>query len=305
MSFSPDKDIVDLSGKVILVTGGNAGLGFESVLQLTKHNPQTIIMASRSQDKAEAAMKEIQITVPKANIKFLQIDISSFASIKKAAALVIEQFDRLDILLNNAGFVAASTGLTEDGYELHFGTNHMGPALLTRLLLPLLDKTSKLPDSDVRVVQLASEARQIAPKGGILFDQLKTPCEKIAGRALYGQSKLANIYFIKALATRYSSIKCVSLHPGAVKTNIMESTVKKYSYIAWLLRIIINLVTVDVHTGALGQLWASAGRASEIKSGAYYIPLKKEITTSELVNNTELAEKLWNWTEKEFTDRGL
>ncbi|KAF2846644.1 NAD(P)-binding protein [Plenodomus tracheiphilus IPT5] len=304
MSFSPDKDIGDLSGKVILVTGGNAGLGKESVIQLAKHNPQTIIMASRSQGKAEAAIKEIQATVPKANIQFLQIDLSSFASIQKAAASVIEQYDRLDILLNNAGLWAPSTGLTEDGYEVQFGTNHMGPALFTRLLLPLLEKTSELPDSDVRVVQLGSDAHQFAPKEGILFDQLKTPCEQIAGRALYGQSKLANIYFIKALATRYPKIKCVSLHPGVVQTNIMDDTMKKYPYIAWLLKFIFGFIAVDVHKGALGQLWASTGKASEIKSGAYYVPLKKEVKTKK-VEDTELAEKLWNWTEKEFTDRGL
>lgn len=304
MSFTPDKDIPDLSGKVILVTGGNSGLGRESVLQLAKHHPRQIIMASRSQVKAEAAIAEIEALVPDAKIAFLPVDLASFASIKKAAASVIQEYDRLDVLLNNAGMMGVPPGLTEDGYEAHFGSNHMGPALLTKLLLPLLSKTSEEPDSDVRIVQLSSSGYQWSPAGGLQFDQLKTPWDKVSARARYGQSKLANIYFSKTMAKRHPKIKCVSLHPGVVNTSIFENTRDSYWYFAWAINLIVRLFFTDVSKGALGQLWAAVGKADELKSGAYYEPLKKEIK-NKVLEDEELAEKLWNWQEKEFAEHGI
>jgi NAD(P)-dependent dehydrogenase (short-subunit alcohol dehydrogenase family) len=304
MSFSPDKDIPSLTGKVIIVTGGNSGLGKESILQLAKHNPRQIIMAARSQSKAEAAIVEIETAVPGTKIAFLPLDLSSFNSIKKAAASVLQQYDRLDVLLNNAGLFGVPPGLTEDGYEMQFGSNHMGPALFTRLLLPLLEKTSQLPDSDVRVVQLSSEGYQFAPKGGILFPRLKTEMADIPGNPRYAQSKLANLYFIKALAKRYPKILCVALHPGVVNTSILNNTLDNYSSIRWLLKIGIKLFLTDVRTGALGQLWAATGRAEELETGAYYIPLKKRVQ-NKLVDDDALAEELWDWTEKEFLAHGL
>ncbi|EAT82759.2 hypothetical protein SNOG_09494 [Parastagonospora nodorum SN15] len=275
MSFSPDEDIPSLAGKVILVTGGNSGLGKETILQLAKHEPRQIIMAARSQSRAEDAIKEIEIAVPGSRIAFLALDLSSFASIKKAAASVLQEYDRLDVLLNNAGLFGVPPGLTEDGYEMQFGSNHMGPALFTRLLLPLLEKTSELPDSDVRVIQLSSEGYKFAPKGGILFPRLRTEMAEISGNARYAQSKLANLYFIKSMANRYPKI-------------------------IW-----IRLFFTDVQTGALGQLWAATGRADELESGAYYTPLKKRICGVDLVNDDALAEKLWEWTEKQFVSCGL
>jgi NAD(P)-dependent dehydrogenase (short-subunit alcohol dehydrogenase family) len=305
MSFSPDKDIPSLTGKVILVTGGNSGLGKESILQLAKHKPRQIIMAARSQGRAEAAIEEIETAVPGAKIAFIALDLSSFNSIKKAAASVLQQYDRLDVLLNNAGLFGVPPGLTEDGYEMQFGSNHMGPALFTRLLLPLLERTSQLPNSDVRVVQLSSEGYQFAPKGGILFPRLKTEMADVSGNARYAQSKLANLYFIKALAKRYPKITCVALHPGVVNTSILKTTLSNYPSLAWMFRIGIRLFFTDVQTGALGQLWAATGRAEELETGAYYTPLKKRVHGIKLVDDDILAEELWNWTEDQFLAHGL
>lgn len=305
MSFSPDKDIPSLAGKVILVTGGNSGLGKESILQLAKHKPRQIIMAARSQSRAEAAIEEIETAVPRAKIASLALDLSSFDSIKKAAASVLQQYDRLDVLLNNAGLFGVLPGLTEDGYEMQFGSNHMGPALLTRLLLPLLERTSQLPNGDVRVVQLSSDGYQFAPKGGILFPLLKTEMADVSGRARYAQSKLANLYFVKALAKRYPKMLCVALHPGVVNTSILKTTMNNYPSIAWIFNIGIRLFFTDVQTGALGQLWAATGRAEELETGAYYTPLKKRVHGNKLVDDDILAEELWDWTEEQFLAHGL
>lgn len=299
MSFTPATDIPDLSEKVILVTGGNSGLGRESILQLAKHNPRQLIMASRSQEKAEAAIREIEAVVPGAKIAFLSVDLASFDSIQKAAQSVTQEYDRLDVLLNNAGMMGAPPGLTQDGYEAHFGSNHMGPALLTKLLLPLMEKTSQAPNSDVRIVQVSSGGYEWSPAGGFLFEQLKTPMESVSARVRYGQSKLANIYFSKTLAKRYPTIKCVSLHPGVVNTGIIVHTRNSYWYFAWVINLIVRLFFTDVSKGALGQLWAAVGKSEELKSGTYYEPLKKEVT-NKVLEDEELANKLWDWQEKEF-----
>ncbi|KAH6869317.1 hypothetical protein B0T10DRAFT_451168, partial [Thelonectria olida] len=196
MRFSPEEHIPDLSGKVIIVTGSSSGLGKESVLQLVKHNPATIYLTARTATRGNAAIQEIEQAVPAAKnkIKFLELDLASFASIKRAADSFLSQSERLDVLMNNAGLMAAPPGLTTDGYEVQFGSNYLGPALFTKLLLPTLAKTAGLQGGDVRVVNLSSELFKQAPREGILLSRCKTSLDGISGLARYGQSKLADYY---------------------------------------------------------------------------------------------------------------
>lgn len=172
-SFNPEKDIPSLDGKVILITGGsscrhsatphsvltltgNTGLGKETVLQLAKHNPKEIFLAARTQSKAEAAIAEIKGAVPNANITYLPLDLASLPSVKKAADEFKSRSDQLDILINNAGIMATPYEKTKEGYEIQFGTNHVGHAMFTKLLLPTLLKTAEQPGADVRVVNVSS-----------------------------------------------------------------------------------------------------------------------------------------------------
>ncbi|KAH6984286.1 hypothetical protein BKA56DRAFT_614035 [Ilyonectria sp. MPI-CAGE-AT-0026] len=141
--FNPDKDIPNLSGKVILVTGGNNGLGKETVLQLSKHEPAHIFLAARSEAKALPAIEEMCKAVPDAApITFIPLDLASFDSIKQAAASFKAQSSQLHVLINNAGIMGTPAGTTKEGYEVQFGTNYVGHALLTKLLLPMLDKNA-------------------------------------------------------------------------------------------------------------------------------------------------------------------
>lgn len=166
-SFEPQKDVPSLQGKVILVTGGNIGLGKQAILEYAQHGPRQIWLAARNLDKAKAAADEIQSQAPDAPIKLLRLDLESFESVNEAAKTFAAESDRLDILMLNAGIMASTPGLTEQGYAIQFGTNHMGHALLTKLLLPVLDKTAKSgTDADVRVVSLSSTAHRMLPKGG-------------------------------------------------------------------------------------------------------------------------------------------
>ena len=190
-SFRPDHDIPDLSDKVILVTGGNAGLGFETIKHLAKHRPAHIYLAARSAEKAEKAIQDIrQSEDATAPISFLPLDLSSFDSIKSAVAKLQQSESRLDILINNAGIMMTAEGLTQEGYETQFGTNVMGHALLTQLLLPILTQTASI--SEVRVVTLSSASEAMAPSDIYKFDELKSTMSNRSTQARYCISKIGN-----------------------------------------------------------------------------------------------------------------
>ncbi|KAG9946435.1 NAD(P)-binding protein, partial [Aureobasidium melanogenum] len=305
MPFNPATDIPDLSGKVIIVTGGSSGLGKESVHQLVKHNPAKVYLAARTSQRGNAAIEEIVSDVPSARgkIHYLEIDMASFASVKRASNLILAENDRLDILMNNAGLADTSSGLTTDGYEIQFGTNYMGPTLFTKLLLPLLQETAKQPNSDVRIINLSSEIFKQAPKQGIIFADLKTPMQKTGSIAKYGQSKLGNYLFTKVCAQKYPAIKSVALHPGVVNTGIWDNMFKK-PYVGRAMSVFLTPFLTNVHDGARRQLWASTANSTEVRSGAFYTPKGSEYTQA-ILKNDKLANELWDWTQKEFAKHGF
>lgn len=296
--FDLQKDIPPLDGKVILVTGGNSGLGKQSVLELSRHKPAQIWLTARNLEKARAAEEEIRLKVPEAPIKLLELDLASFDSIKKAAKIFLAETDRLDILMLNAGIMATPPGLTKDGYELQFGTNHMGHALLTELLLPLLLKTSESsPDHDVRVVSLSSTGHAMLAKGAFNFDTLKTKAEAIGGLNRYFQSKLANVLFAKQLAKLYPQLTVAAVHPGVVNTNLAEGATSIPKIVEWLVKLGKCLLT-SVDQGVKNQLWACVSK--DVKSGEYYQPVGVSGKVSDDGKDAELAERLWEWTQAEL-----
>lgn len=300
------KDIPDLSGKVILVTGANSGLGLQSVLDLARHGPKEIWLTSRTTDKAEQAIKEIKKEVPSANLKSLSLDLSSFDSIKSAARSFTQSSQRIDVLLLNAGIMASDAGLTKDGYEVQFGTNHVGHALLTKLLTPILDRTAKEPGSDVRVVVLTSAATAMAPKDGIEFDTLKTQQEPMGTWTRYGQSKLANALFARQLAKLHPTWTVTAIHPGVVTTNLSRHVQDRYWWAKGLMPI-ANLLLTTVQQGALNQLWGSTAPKGDINSGEMYFPVA-DLTGGRrgpFVKDDALAQKLWDWTEQELKGQEL
>jgi NAD(P)-dependent dehydrogenase (short-subunit alcohol dehydrogenase family) len=304
--FNPDKDIPDLSSKTIIVTGGNIGLGKETILQLSKHNPSKLYLAARSRAKFDTAMKDILKVNPSAetSVSFLELDLASFASIKRAADTVLTSSPRLDLLINNAGVMALPPGLTEDGYEIQFGTNHMGHALLTKLLMPLLLKTANEPGLDVRIINLTSAGEGLAPKGGFLPEKATTKMESHHSYVRYGHSKLANVLFTKELAKRYPNITSVSIHPGRVQTNLLNHFFENLTFTSVFQKMYDFFDSVSVEKGVYNQLWAAVADKDKVKNGEYYAPVGKGGGQSAAGKDMALAEKLWEWQEAEFAKKG-
>lgn len=305
--FSPATQIPDLAGKVIIVTGGTAGLGRESVLQLSKHNPARLYLTARSPSKASSTIAGIKALVPNAEITPLEMDLASLASVKRAAERILAENDRLDVLMNNAGIMAVPPALTEDGYEIQFGTNHMGHALFTLLLLPLLQRTAAASSTapPPRVVNLSSAGHMLAPSGGFLPSDAKTDMSSFHTLRRYGHSKLANVLFTKELARRNPAVLTCAVHPGRVESQLANQWKgERLNFLALMQRGVDVFIRAPVEKGAVVQLWAAVGEG--VQTGVYYNnQLPKAGGEIGQAKNKELARKLWDWTVKEFESSGF
>lgn len=305
--FVPENAIEGLVGKVILVTGGNAGLGQETVYQLARHGPAKIYLTARSRQKYEDAIKQIRQrfqdcgTELQTELEYLQLDLSDAASIKNAAHEILsDPKHRLDILILNAGIMATPPSKTAAGYDLQLETNHIGHFLLTKLLMPLLEHTAaSVPGADVRVVTVSSEAYHIAPSNFLdLIEDQERLCHS-RPYTRYGVSKTANILFAVELARRYNSknILSVSLHPGLIMTGLYAPAKDANLLVKYSLQPVANLVFDDVAHGALNQIWCAAGaKRDELINGAYYTPVGRRRAIA-LVDDADAASRLWEWTE--------
>jgi NAD(P)-dependent dehydrogenase (short-subunit alcohol dehydrogenase family) len=204
-------DVPDQSGRIALVTGANSGLGLETAKVLAERGA-TVVLACRNQVKARTAA-----TLIGGDTELLELDLASLDSVRAAAAEVHERFDRLDLLINNAGVMVPPHQRTADGFELQFGTNHLGHFALTGLLL---DRLRDVPGS--RVVVLGSLAHKLA-RGGINFDDLQSE-RRYHRVGAYAQSKLANLMFMYALQRRLAAegAQTIALgaHPGFSATEL-------------------------------------------------------------------------------------
>ncbi|KAL8718897.1 MAG: hypothetical protein Q9225_004022 [Loekoesia sp. 1 TL-2023] len=290
LNWNPDKELPDLSGKVIFVTG---------VHRLAEHHPEKIYFTGRDETRANDLIARINGTVPSANVVFIKVDMASLDSVKTA----FEQFDltRLDILICNAGIMAVPPALTKDGYEMQFGVNYLAHALLVKLFLPLLLETAKLPDADVRVVIMTSLGYRMAPKNGVDFKNIKTTQDTGPGAPWmrYGQSKTADILLAKELAKRYPQITSTSIHPGVVKTGLVSNLTFGAKAVVYVGCFMQGIKMIESDEGCYNMLWAAAGDKTGIVNGELYEPvgiLSK--TKSKARANPRLPGELWEWTEK-------
>lgn len=283
---------------------GNTGLGLESIRQLVAHGPKCVYLASRTPFKGEEAVTNIKKTFPSANIVYLPLDLASFDSIFIAAKAFASQSDRLDILMNNAGVMAVPPGTTKEGYEIQVGTNYVGHALLTKLLMPILLTTAKEPGADVRIVNLSSEANVFASNADVLLDKAKLDAQPTVTR--YGYSKLANILFTQELAKHYPTITSVAVHPGIIRSDIWAPLQHTTTFtVRWLMAAVTFLFGTSIEVGVRNQLWAATCKKGDVVSGGFYKPVGYLSMGPPLAQDTRLARELWEWTEKELEKNGF
>ena len=203
----------DMQGKTVVVTGGNSGIGFETAAALAAMGARVVVTA-RNADKGRGAVAAIaQRLGGDARVQLVVFDLADLSSVRRGATELLEQAPRLDVLVNNAGLVLTQRAETVDGYEATLATNHLGPFLLTNLLVDRIRASAPS-----RIVNVASTAHSVA-RGGISFDDLQS-VQHYRPMRVYGQSKLANMLFTLELARRLegSGVTANSLHPGTVRT---------------------------------------------------------------------------------------
>lgn len=278
-------------------------MGEATVRALAQKNPQRIYIAARNTEKCAAAIYGIQPHVPDVRLTCLECDLASLSSVQAAARRVVSESSRLDILICNAGIMGTSPALSKDGYEIQFATNHLGHALLIKLLLPTLLRTAA-DGSDVRIVCLTSRGYAAQPWGGIVFDTLRTTQDWTPAGPWkrYGQSKLAIILYAAGLARHYPTITSVAVHPGVSNTQMVNN-------LGFWSQAIIRLTTFwqtkSPEETAYNTLWASTAREEDVVNGGYYEPVGVPAKNAWHSNDEQLAQKLWDWTENELGTYGI
>jgi NAD(P)-dependent dehydrogenase (short-subunit alcohol dehydrogenase family) len=284
-----DSDVPDLTGRTMLVTGANTGLGYETAKVLAARGAR-VLLGCRSEAKANEAMRSIAEHAPGADLAFVQLDQADLASVAEAAATVAAE-DRLDVLVNNAGIMMPPLEFTVDGFESQFGVNHLGTFALTAHLLP---KLAEQPAS--RVVVTSS----IAHTGGsIHFDDLGAE-QSYKTQARYGQSKLANLLFMYELDRRLraagSSTISVGCHPGIADTELGRHLPSIVQFVAPLMRPLFN----SAAQGAWPTLMAAT--SPDVEGGDYIGPAKRretagpatKVTSTSTSRDPEIAKRLWD-----------
>ncbi|MBV7331189.1 SDR family oxidoreductase [Chloroflexi bacterium TSY] len=293
-------DIPDLTDKVVVVTGANSGLGLESAKAFARKNA-TVVMAVRNLEKGEKAKAEILASQPNASLNLMKLDNADLNSVHDFAVAFKEKYDRLDILLNNAGVMAIPRQETVDGFEMQLGVNHLGHFALTGLLLNVITKTPH-----ARIHNTSSSANY---NGNINFDDLMGEKEYSRWSA-YGQSKLANIFFTYELNKRLAAAGRDTIsntsHPGVVMTNLQANSLEQ-SGNSLIERVLYGvagpLLTQDVSMGVLPQLYGSA--ATDARGGVFYGPktmnmrgYPAEKNANKAANDAAALKRFWEVSEE-------
>lgn len=277
----------DMTGKIVMITGANSGMGLATTVELAKSGAH-VIMACRSQSRGEAALRQAQQESGSSNIELMTLDLGSFDSIRAFASEFKAKYDRLDVLVNNAGVVTIKRELTQDGYEAMMGVNHLGHFLLTNELLESLQHARQ-----GRIVNVSSGAHKV---GSIHFDDPNLSKGFNVAKG-YAQSKLANILFTKELARRLQPTRVTvnTLHPGAVSTSIGVNRDTGFGNAVHKLLRPFFLTPLE---GARTAIYLASSPKVEHVTGEYYVKCKPAKIT-EKARDPKLAARLWEWSEQQ------
>ncbi|KAI6135356.1 hypothetical protein EV401DRAFT_1899757 [Pisolithus croceorrhizus] len=286
-------DIPDLTGRVVLVTGANSGIGKETARVLLTKNAKVWI-ACRDIAKGEAALKELKERTGR-DAYLLKLNLANLQSVKEASEEFLSKETQLHVLFNNAGVMHPPIELlTDDGYDLQFGTNVLGHFYLTKLLLPTLLSTAKSsPVGTVRIVNTSSTAHWL---GSLDFDTFKdSPRRRAQGTVkMYTQSKAATIVFSKELHRRYGDqgIVSTSVNPGAIATELFRNS-------ASIIQSIAGMVLYHVSYGALTQLYAGTSPEAARLGGQHLVPWALVGKCRPDTQDPQLGRELWAYLEEQ------
>ncbi|EMD32269.1 hypothetical protein CERSUDRAFT_88268 [Gelatoporia subvermispora B] len=318
-SFNPTTDIPSLAGRVFLITGGNAGIGYTTCQHLARHGAK-VYLGARSEERGKAAVERLKsegLGPENGEVIFHPLDLSDPRKAKESGERFIQVETRLDGLILNAALTSSPYLKSVDGVQDVMMVNHIGHFVLTRTLLPLLKRTAAEPGSDVRIVAVSSAAHAFV--SNVHFRNLDDINKDyndamIPQLTRYGLSKLANVLFIKELQKRLNAENCpiiaLSLHPGSVDT---EGTQNGANDANIVVRVVFNALRVaffaDPSKGSYTTVFAAAApavRADPDKyKGAYLEPVAKIGKPSADATNAALATELWETTEKILVDIGV
>jgi NAD(P)-dependent dehydrogenase (short-subunit alcohol dehydrogenase family) len=286
--------VPDQRGRVAVITGANTGIGLEAAAVLAGKGAH-VVMAVRDLNKGRDAASRIADGNPRAHITLQRLDLSSLASVRAAAAEIKAANPRIDLLINNAGVMFTPEGVTPDGVEFQFGTNHLGHFALTGLLLDVM-----LPVDGSRVVTISSLGHRV--RGSTNFDNVQRPYDRMAA---YGRSKLANLLFTyelqRRLSARDASTLAVAAHPGNSRTELFRNSP------GWLrigAKVLAPLVSQSPKMGALPTLRAATDPS--VRGGQYFGPggpaeqrgCPKVVQSSRPSHDEGLQLKLWKVSEE-------
>jgi NAD(P)-dependent dehydrogenase (short-subunit alcohol dehydrogenase family) len=282
----------EMAGKVAVVTGGNSGIGKETVVALARDGAKVVI-AARNPSKAAAAVKEVEERTGAGDrVATMPLDLASFASVQSFSTAFHERYDRLDVLVNNAGIVLRQRQVTGDGHETQFQVNHLSHFLLTDLLRDLLVASGK-----ARVVNVASDAHRMARKG-LDFDDLEWERRRYSsGFGVYSATKLMNILFTRELARRVEStdVTTNAVHPGFVASNFArEGDTGTLGNIAM---VIGRPFAKSPEKGAATSIHVAMSPAVDGVSGQYFARSRVAIPAAAALDDAAAA-RLWEVSEK-------
>ena len=287
-------NVPDQNDRVVIVTGSSSGIGFEAARVLADKNA-TVIIAVRNLQKGNTAANAIMANHKNANVQVMELDLANLESVRSFAMKFKESYSRLDLLVNNAGVMMPPYSKTTDGFELQFGTNHLGHFVLTGLLMDLILRTD-----DSRVVTVSSTAHK---SGRIDFSDLNWEKRKYKKMQTYGDSKIANLYFTFELQRKLektgSKTISVASHPGWTATELQRHV--------GIFNFLNRFFAQGIEMGTLPTLYAAT--AADVKGGEYFGPsgwqemkgYPKKVESNELSQDAEISEKLWTVSE-ELTD---
>jgi NAD(P)-dependent dehydrogenase (short-subunit alcohol dehydrogenase family) len=291
-------DIPDQAGRTVLITGANSGLGLRSAEALAGKGAR-VLMGCRNEAKAKAALDEVRAVATGPEPEVVRMDLADLASVRAAAEQVGGSVERLDVLMNNAGVMAVPLAQTADGFEMQFGTNHLGHFALTGLLLPVLGRAES-----PRVVTTSSTAHRM---GRMRWDDLNWKQGRYMKWAAYGQSKLANLLFTFELDRRAraagSDVVAVAAHPGYASTHLQATSSGRNIFKAAFFDVGNRLLAQSDAMGALPQLYAAT--MPDVVGGEYFGPDGRfesrghphRVGTTSAARDAESARRLWEASE--------